>query len=219
MKRDQERFGMYISNDFTGYGLQEVIENQLAEIRYLMDKKPEPPAVDLWVHFSAIAHWLASNELALWMMIDDSERWKDTIFPYAMALVLDFLVDCLSMRGDNISYISQYREGFWPWKIVHYLRIHNIKLVGVYRIEKRGVEKYDDGRMASHWKKKEAIDRWGLKTMIIQDRRQLGGEKYDITKYPAEWRKKHHHDEKDPLSPRNPLVKFPEFEDEDFDEH
>ena len=42
-KRDQDAFGMFIYNDFTGYGLQEVIQNQLSAFNNeFASEKPSP---------------------------------------------------------------------------------------------------------------------------------------------------------------------------------
>lgn len=55
-KRDPSGLDMYVYNDYTGYGLQEIMENHLSAMNSLMRKKPEPNAVDLWIQLSAFAH-------------------------------------------------------------------------------------------------------------------------------------------------------------------
>jgi hypothetical protein len=47
-KRDQDAFSMHVYNDFTAYGLQEVIEKQLNAFNELMKEK-EPNAIRLWI--------------------------------------------------------------------------------------------------------------------------------------------------------------------------
>ena len=42
IKRDQDTFDMYVSNDFTGCGMQEVIENQLTAMNSLIIKRQFP---------------------------------------------------------------------------------------------------------------------------------------------------------------------------------
>ncbi|KAF2182399.1 hypothetical protein K469DRAFT_690860 [Zopfia rhizophila CBS 207.26] len=250
-KRDQDLFGMYIYNDFTGYGLQEVIENQLAAINSLMAKKPEPPAVTLWVQLSAFAHWLNTQELGPWMMMDDGERWNDTVamigigilatlnaleranllkrdslikdIGLVLSLLGSFVATCCDHVGEA-PYISNSREVCWPYKIVAYAKAHDIEISGVHGIEKTFVEEYDDEDEANRWKRKECVDRWGWGTKwkhmlanygnngpyIIQGQRRLGGTFYDITQHSSAERKKHHFEGKDPLDPKNPLIRFEE---------
>lgn len=184
---------MYIYNDYTGYGLQEVIENQLAAINSLMGKKPEPPAVALWIHLSALAHWLSVQELGPWMMMDDGERWSNTVamigigilatfnaleradllkkdspikdLGLVLALLGDFMATCVDQTG-GIPYISNDREVCWPYKIVAYAKAHDIEISGVHGIQKTFVEKYDNEDEANHWKRKECVDRWGWGTKV-----------------------------------------------------
>lgn len=192
-KRDQDSFGMYIYNDWSGYGLQEVIENQLTAINLLMRKKPVP-AVDLWVHFSALAHWLIDTELGPWMMMDDGQRWSDTVamigittlsvlnqleranllrkdsplkdLGLVLALIGKFSWECFDIRGGEIPFISQEREEAWPYKIVQYGRTHNIPIVGVHGVKEKFLDEYGDEEEANMWKKKEAADRWGWGTKV-----------------------------------------------------
>ena len=193
MKRDPDQFGMYVYNDYAGYGLQEVIENQLVAINTLMNRKPLPPAVDLWVQLSALAHWFSVVDLAPWMMIDDGERWKDTAamigiaiitvlnaleraellgqdsplkdLPFVLALLGRLSLELVSMVG--VPYISHQKEASWPYKIVQYIKKHGIQLEGVNRIEEKFVQKYNDEKEANVWKKKEAKDRWGWSTKVL----------------------------------------------------
>ena len=134
--RDQDNFSMYASNDFTGYGIQEVIENQLTAINSLMAKRhvsADELAVGLWVRLSAFAHWTQSQQLAPWFMMDDGQRWQDTVamigiailatlnaldrakllmehspvrdLGLVLALLGDFICDCLD-QATTIPYLS-----------------------------------------------------------------------------------------------------------------
>jgi hypothetical protein len=53
---------MLVNDKFTGYGLQEVIENQLSAINSCIIKRPGPKVVELWVRLSAFAHWAADRD-------------------------------------------------------------------------------------------------------------------------------------------------------------
>lgn len=61
-RRDQDNFGMYIYNDFSGYGPQEVIENQLVAFNEVFNKKDYDPH-RLWILLEAVAFWLT---LLIW---------------------------------------------------------------------------------------------------------------------------------------------------------
>lgn len=45
---------------------------------------------------------------------------------------------------------------------------------------------------------------------IITGKRRLGGDSFDITELPSAERKKHHYAGKDPLDPKNPVIRFAE---------
>lgn len=264
-KRDQDNFDMYLYNDFTGYGLQEVIENQLTAINSLMAKRDISAgelAVGLWVRLSAFAHWTQSQQLAPWFMMDDGQRWQDTVamigiailatlnaldrakllmehspvrdLGLVLALLGDFICDCLD-QATTVPYLSSNpREICWPYKIVSYAKASGIKIEGVRGIEERFVQRFDDVDEANYWKRKECVDRWGWGTKvgdilsqitlpndlkwrilcqaygeprhIFHSGPPLGGNYFDITRWPAAERKKYHFENKDPLEPGNSLL-------------
>ncbi|KAK7177380.1 hypothetical protein PSPO01_16573 [Paraphaeosphaeria sporulosa] len=257
-KRNQDVFSMYVSNDFTGYGMQEVVENQLTGINTLMAKRQFPAdelAVGLWVRLSAFAHWTQSQELGPWIMMDDGERWEDTVamigiatlatlnsldrakllkkhspikdLDLVLALLGDFICDCLD-QITTVPYLSSNtREGCWPYKIVSYAKANNIKIEGVHGIEGKFVQRFDNEDKANYWKRKECVDRWGWGTKVSNMSSQttlpndlkwrifsgkygkqrsicyrgpsLGGNAFDITSWPAAERTKYHFEDKDAL--------------------
>jgi hypothetical protein len=257
-KRNQDDFDMYVSNDFTGYGMQEVVENQLREINTLMLKRQLPAdelAVGLWVRLSAFAHWTQLQQLDPWAMIDHAQRWEDTValigvailatlnaldrakllkqhtpikdLGLVLALLGDFICDCLD-QTTTIPYLSSNdREVCWPYKIVSYAKANNIKIKGVHGIEEKFVRRFDNDDKANYWKRKECVDRWGWGTKVndisplmtlpndlkwriffrkygrqrnIFTRGPLiGGNAFDITSWPAAERRKYNFENKDPL--------------------
>jgi hypothetical protein len=196
-KRNQDDFDMYVSNDFTGYGMQEVVENQLRGMNTLMAKRQFPDderAVGLWVRLSAFAHWTQSQQLGPWFMMDDSQRWQDTIamigiailatlnaldrakllkqhspvkdLGLVLALLGDFVCDCLD-QTTTIPYLSSNdREICWPYKIVSYAKANGIKIQGVRGIEEKFVQRFDNENKANYWKRKQCVDRWGWGTKV-----------------------------------------------------
>ncbi|KAI2476711.1 hypothetical protein Ptr902_11695 [Pyrenophora tritici-repentis] len=244
-KRNQDNFSMYVSNDFTGNGMQEVIENQLTGINTLMAKRRLPAdelAVGLWVRLSAFAHWTQSQQLGPWVMMEDSQRWRDTVamigiailatlnaldrakllmkhspvkdLGLVLALLGDFICDCLD-QTTTIPYLSSNtREVCWPYKIVSYAKASSIEIKGIYGIEGKFVQRFDNEDKANYWKRKECVDRWGWGTKwrvlgkeygrsrsIFYRGPSLGGNAFDITCWPAAERRKYHFEDKDPLEP------------------
>lgn len=119
IKRDQDLFCMHVFNDFTGYGLQEVIENQLNEFNVLMNEK-EPDAIKLWVQLSALAQWLMNQQLGPWMMQDDGARWSDTVFMIGVAALTTLnmversgLLDLKNARLRIWGSLLRYLANFW----------------------------------------------------------------------------------------------------------
>jgi hypothetical protein len=196
-KRNQYNFRMYVSNDFTGYGMQEVIENQLTGINTLMAKRRFPAdelAVGLWLRLSAFAHWTQSQQLGPWVMMDDGQRWQDTVamigvailatlnaldrtkllnkhspvkdLGLVLALLGDFICDCLDQITEIPYLSSNTREVCWPYKIVSYAEANSIKIKGVHGIEEKFVKRFDNEDKANYWKRKECVDRWGWGTKV-----------------------------------------------------
>jgi hypothetical protein len=127
-------------------------------------------------------------------MIDDGDLWRDTLFMVGLAALttlnaleraglLDqptplrdlgvvlailglFWVDNISVTGDVPVFDGMDKEECWPYTVVDYAKRHGIEIAGVYEIEKRFVEEYDNAEEAQNWKAKPGVDRWGWKTKV-----------------------------------------------------
>jgi hypothetical protein len=88
MKRDQDAFDMHIYSDYTGYGAQEVLENQMILFTAAM-KDSEPNALRLWTILSAFAHWAKINGeiMCQWSGRDDADGWSDSNFMVGMMVL------------------------------------------------------------------------------------------------------------------------------------
>ncbi|KAF2277346.1 uncharacterized protein EI97DRAFT_432224 [Westerdykella ornata] len=191
-KRDQDNFGMHIYNDFTGYGFQEVLENQLVAFNKAM-RPSEPNAVDLWMHLSGLAHFLPTQDLGPWLHTDDPDRVGETVglignaaltalnaleranllrpdspvrdIGLVLALLCDFFGDVSGMLG-YVPCVPRNammgKEAAWPNVLVQYAKKHGIEIKGVHKIEEF-VEEYDDEDEANNWQPEQAADRWGWK--------------------------------------------------------
>jgi hypothetical protein len=91
-KRDQDFFGCYFYNDFTGYGMQEVVENMITAARTEYRKR-DFNIDEFWKHIQAIAMWLHTADTGPWssrssnpfyrtkanvIVMDDGERYFAT---------------------------------------------------------------------------------------------------------------------------------------------
>ncbi|KAI4723830.1 hypothetical protein E4T49_08445 [Aureobasidium sp. EXF-10728] len=71
--RDPDAFGMYVYNDFAGYGYQEVVENNMAEFNKILNSK-DGKTEELWTIMESMVWWIVEEPHAPWHMIDDGER-------------------------------------------------------------------------------------------------------------------------------------------------
>ncbi|KAF2871327.1 hypothetical protein BDV95DRAFT_607582 [Massariosphaeria phaeospora] len=62
---DPDFFGMYIYNDWKGWGLQEITENLMVEFDNAFHKKGGPSLNEMWVLISALGRWIASDPAEL----------------------------------------------------------------------------------------------------------------------------------------------------------
>ncbi|KAK0103968.1 hypothetical protein ONS96_005073 [Cadophora gregata f. sp. sojae] len=70
-KRDPDYHGMYIYNDYAGYGMTEVLENVLAEFNKILYKKDVSP-LKKWSYIEGLGFWLFVGDLYSLMMNDNS---------------------------------------------------------------------------------------------------------------------------------------------------
>jgi hypothetical protein len=196
LKRDQDLFGMHIYNDWTGYGMQEVIENQLSAFNNTMNvnKGQEPDAVDLWIKLSVFAHWANGRELQPWMMMDDATKWRETgamvgLMTLAtlnalhrsglltkdspikdlgliIALMGNFFADCASLTGEVPILEGCDEMETWQYEVVHYAKTAGVEIKGVHDIEKKFVEEHSSEEEVGAWKTREGVDRWGWKAKV-----------------------------------------------------
>ncbi|KAI9793394.1 MAG: hypothetical protein M1816_000286 [Peltula sp. TS41687] len=86
MKRDQDMHGLYIYNDFTGYGYQEVFENWLVAFNKEVSKK-RPSPVAVWANLEALGMILNGADIGIWMMSDDGQTLTETVVLFGSALL------------------------------------------------------------------------------------------------------------------------------------
>jgi hypothetical protein len=162
---DQDLHKLYINNDFTGYGLVEVLKNAIEAWEKEWVKKTRQ-AESLWSCAEAIAVWINDDDIR-WHMIDDGDRlaalcmllaplfvetfralWKDKLIAPESPIKNIGMIAGLVALGNNNNPISDYSYIY--------------RIVGMCK--KGGVEvrlMYDDiemeGRIEEFLKKEEAV--------------------------------------------------------------
>lgn len=188
-KSNPDCFGMYIYNDYAGYGGQEVIENQLNAFNDDFMRK-ECDAHALWAHIEAMGLCFFQSDLMGWYNLDDGPRVSATLQLIGKAvltglnaldradllkpdskvksigLVLSFFLNVAENGGESmmtdLNDKQHDKPQDWPNKIVCYAKTHDIPL-NVRRNFESTVEEFDTlkpGKLG----RKEGEDRWGWKT-------------------------------------------------------
>jgi hypothetical protein len=100
MKRDQDVFGQYHYNDFSGYGFQEAVNNELQAFhKEYSKKKPDPYA--LWCSITGFAHVILGP--GAWFMCDDIQQIAATmkLLGYAILATMDVLKKNDLLKADS----------------------------------------------------------------------------------------------------------------------
>ncbi|PVH69177.1 hypothetical protein DL98DRAFT_598877 [Cadophora sp. DSE1049] len=228
-KRDQDSLGMFIYNDFTGYGLQEVVQNQLSAFhKGFLSDKPNPFA--LWYMMESLAWWFTSTDTTLWNMIDDSMRVSDTLQIVGLAILstLNILEQADLLKNDsiipNIPLILSLFLGFlgdfvnamslrdedqdWPNAITAYAEKHNIEIKGKYGVTKKYYPAHSlSSKKLALVRAVASTDKWKFKQRyrVFSATYGNGGVEFDITKMSRAERRAKAFDHKDPLDEMLPI--------------
>jgi SAP domain len=175
MNRDQDVFGQYHYNDFSGYDFQEAVNNELQTFhKEYSKKKPDPYA--LWCSITGFAYVIPGS--GAWFMCDDSMQIAATmeLLGYAILATMDVLKKNDLLKADSkvkdLSLVlAMYLEMVAHWEemedelgwrvpMIEKAEANGIKLSGPYGIEDRVTtlkEEYDgeDADWADfEWKEK-----------------------------------------------------------------
>ncbi|OPB46008.1 hypothetical protein A0O28_0061280 [Trichoderma guizhouense] len=208
-KRNQDDYSMYIYNDFSWYGVIEVLENMFVQFERVLKSKNHEP-LDVWREIEGLA-WLLNGGNAEFEMCDDGERCqlilelfgsmiiaaidelqkkslftKDSKFPN-IPITLSLLIKYAWTMGrgdygfdDNID---------WVFYVVQQAEAADITLGGPSGFEETLKEIKDELS-----KKTEAsFSKVGKGKFInkFKSYGSRGGEQYVIAKMPAAQRKRH----------------------------
>lgn len=150
---------MHIYNSFGGYGLQEIIENSLRSFQEVFKQKNHDP-IRLWTLIEALLLWLNDEDLIEWTMIDDGERFTETVNLIGNAvltaidglkrrdlfvraspvrnipLVLSLLFAWVEPMDDMTEMDEPCGVVDWPSVVIEMARTAEIEISGVYEIDK-----------------------------------------------------------------------------------
>ncbi|KAI1258102.1 hypothetical protein MGN70_001148 [Eutypa lata] len=222
-----DAFGMYIYNDFNGYGIQELVQNTLIDFDKEFSKKThnDDRLNEMWCIASSFVHWLLQDELGPWFMMDDGELFTATneMIDLMFVTVLNELDQANLLKSDSrIKDLGLVMACFLQWsdiqeefgatgdeggvdlpkEIIAYAKKAGIDLknVGLHGIkEKLEQHGYDAVEPLSGNAK---ADRWAWKkkfTAFKKDNGITAGEKYNILKMSRKERASYAFDKKDPL--------------------
>ena len=217
--RSPDNFGMYIYNDFEGYGLMEMVENCLVAYHKEFKKKNQN-LKDMWIFHVAFAHWVKMSQLAPLGMIDDGVRLAETVELAGRAFLS--MLNALDRAG-QLKPDSEFKDlglvmglfatipGYfgdsydedeldWGRHILEYAKDKEIDLSIAFEAKKLVGAFEDEHR--EEWPA-PAVDRWNFSRKFKKHEKnygRLGGTNYDITKMSRAERARFAFDKKDPLA-------------------
>jgi len=227
--RSPDNFGMYIYNDFEGYGLLEMVENFIVEYHKEFKKKAQDLR-DMWIPLVAFVHWEKMVDVDPLLMIDDGERLSATLDLAGRAFLsmLNALDRASQLKPDSdfkdlglvmgmfASIASDFEDAYntedeLDWR-VHILKYANDKgiEIDVSFVGKILAQEFeddsddgDDGKDGKDEWPKAAKDRWVFLKKFKEHKQHhgpMGGTHSDITKFPRAQRAEYAFAKKDPLA-------------------
>lgn len=151
---------MYIYNNFTGYGTQEVIDNILQLFASDYKKKAQDRStIKLWILLEGFIFWAVGDQLFYWYGCDDGERVGTTFHVIGIAtlsilnllegerllqnaspiknipLVLALYLLWSKDFEDAMDSASIEDAGHWPHQVIAYAVKHDIELACLHNME------------------------------------------------------------------------------------
>ncbi|KAG9854314.1 hypothetical protein KCU98_g1783, partial [Aureobasidium melanogenum] len=218
--RDPDCFGMYVYNDFAGYGYQEVVENNVAEFNKILNSK-NGKTEELWTILESMVGGLSKNPVIHGMgltMVNahDGELKPDSKYK-DLSLVMSLWVRAANDMGPDVEDPFDDGKGGdsdlgdWAGFSLLWFR-YLLALAKEAGIPIKGVTDFDD--KVDEWTSQiegkvrlppKKADRFGWKTKFQKYTKQygrggkIGGGHFKITKWTRQKRAKHAFDKKDPL--------------------
>ncbi|KAM0289769.1 hypothetical protein ACHAO9_005646 [Fusarium lateritium] len=206
LKRNQDEFAMHIYNDFTGYGMHEVMENIFAQFGSVF--KPKAGYRDFWPEVEGMAMVLRSG-LIDYMMCDDPDkcesisemvgyltlatidalRKQDVFKPDSEIRNLGTVLFMLIRWGrEQIDYDFSGECCSWIYKVIDLAEEADVQLAAPHNFDKAYDEIVDNRDKRAKMKRWDKVS-WPAKVKAYTTkhigvaRAKLGGHQYDITKF------------------------------------
>ncbi|KAM0247173.1 hypothetical protein ACHAP5_004252 [Fusarium lateritium] len=204
LKRNQDEFDMHIYNDFTGYGMHEVMENIFGSVF-----KPKASYRDFWPEVEGMAMVLRSG-LIDYMMCDDPDKCESIseMVGYLTLATIDALKKQDVFKPDSeirnlgtvlfmlirwgreqIDYDFSEECCSWIYKVIDLAEEANVQLAAPHNFDKAYDEIVDNrDKRAKKMKRWDKVS-WPAKVKAYTTkhiggaRAKLGGHQYDITKF------------------------------------
>ncbi|KAF2190753.1 hypothetical protein K469DRAFT_697983 [Zopfia rhizophila CBS 207.26] len=216
-------FGMYIYNDWCGWGLQELLENLLVAFNKEITKRPYEQSLHrMWAVISALGIWINQIDMTIWSLNGYAEKTYATVRMVGCTILtaLNALDLAGELKSDSkfldlglvMSEFLNWADGLegigiededlkWRRHVVAYFRKAGIHpsngVCGTSELLKRYNSRKDT--------KEAKNNRWDWDSEFNKYRKdygtpQLGGTHYDITKFTRKERAAYAFDKKDPLA-------------------
>ncbi|KAF5000513.1 hypothetical protein FGRMN_1680 [Fusarium graminum] len=180
LKRDQDDFDLHIYNDFTGYGMHEVMENAFAQFDSVF--KPKASYRDTWPEVEGIAMVLRSG-LIEYAMCDDPEKCESIseMVGYLTLATIDPLKAQDVFKPD-----SEIRN---LGTVLFMLVIGLAEEAGIQLAAPHNFDKSYNEIMENRDQRAKKMNIWN--SHIGGAGAKLGGQRFDITTFTKAERKKH----------------------------
>ncbi|CRG91972.1 Pc13g06040 [Talaromyces islandicus] len=159
---DQDEHGLYIYNDFTAYGVNEVVDNWLKDFNKEVSRRNVAPYA-VWAQLEGLSLFLQLDYVDIWFQGDDSRGFAETISMVGKALLTGLAVLKRHQLSNpnlpencglqNISLIlalfvefanswdsigdDQDEEIAWVPKLAELAKHNNVEIKGPYNFQER----------------------------------------------------------------------------------
>ncbi|RFN48357.1 hypothetical protein FIE12Z_7406 [Fusarium flagelliforme] len=210
LKRDQDDFDLHIYNDFTAYGMHELMENIFLQFNSVF--KAKASYRDFWPEVEGLALILRSDVIArIPRSVNPSAKWgyltlatidalkkQDVFKPDSEIKNLGLVLFMLIHWGrEQIDYEFSEECCSWIYKVIDLTEEADIELTAPNNFDKQYDEIVDNrdkrAKDMSRWDKVN----WGSQLKAYGNKHgdgptRIGGQYYDITKMPKAQRDRHY---------------------------
>ncbi|KAL2071214.1 hypothetical protein VTL71DRAFT_12449 [Oculimacula yallundae] len=187
-KRDPDNHDLYISNDYAGYGMTEVLENVLADFNKILFKKDVSP-LEKWSYIEGLGLWLFVGDLYSLIMNENSDGIKDifNMFVTLMITGLEILSEHSLIGPDS----AVPNANIFTLIMIKFLK-KDVKDFGIENMFPRRIKIGEDDiqKLRDSCDARSKTPDWKKEWPSFK-REHPGGKQYDITKMSKAEKKQH----------------------------